>query len=80
MERKSAPPLAIASYDAIRRQFEVEGISIREWAEARGYKPRTVYAVIQGKLQCRYGTSHKIAVDLGIKPDPDKKRLTRERP
>jgi gp16 family phage-associated protein len=48
-------------------RFIAEGVSIRRWALDRGYNPRTVYAVLQGKLECRYGMSHRIAVDLGLK-------------
>ncbi len=63
----------------VRRQFEPEGISINAWAKMRGYKPRTVYAVLSGQLACRHGISHQIAVDLGIKTEPTIKRLTKSR-
>ena len=59
--------------EQVRRQFESEGISIKEWALKRGYCPRTVYAVIQGGLQCKRGVSHRIAVDLGLKSAPSDK-------
>ena len=65
----------MGSIEQVRRQFEAEGLSIKEWAERRGYAPRTVYAVLQGDLQCRRGISHRIAVDLGLKPQPVKKML-----
>ena len=61
--------------EQVRQQFEAEGLSIKEWAEKRGYSPRTVYAVLQGALRCRRGISHKIAVDLGLKPRPVKTTL-----
>lgn len=51
----------------VKREFEDAGISIREWAEANGYNPRTVYAVLGGALKCRRGISHDIAVALGLK-------------
>jgi len=60
----------MTSRDEIIQRFESEGISIKEWAEAKGYKPRLVYAVIQGTVQCKRGASHQIAVDLGMKPAP----------
>lgn len=54
--------------EQVRRRFEAEGVTIKEWAKAKGYNPRLVYAVLQGTVQCRRGTSHKIAIELGIKP------------
>ena len=59
----------------IKSLFEAEGISISEWATARGYNVRTVYAVIRGELKCRRGISHSIAVDLGIKPPAKEPRF-----
>jgi gp16 family phage-associated protein len=53
--------------DDVKREFEDAGISIREWAEANGYNPRTVYAVLGGALKCRHGISHDMAVALGLK-------------
>ncbi|MFB9951975.1 DNA-binding protein [Rhizobium puerariae] len=62
--------------EQVRLQFEAEGISMKEWAEARGYAPRLVYAVVQGKLACKRGVSHKIAVELGIKKAPETRLLS----
>ena len=59
----------------VKTQFEVEGVTIRQWAKANGFNPRTVYAVLQGNLQCKHGISHKIAIALGIKKQPKKSTL-----
>ncbi len=59
----------------IRGSFEAEGISIREWALARGFNPRTVYAVLRGECKATRGVSHRIAVALGVKKEPNIKRL-----
>jgi gp16 family phage-associated protein len=56
----------------IKAQFQKEGISVAEWARARGYKLRTVYAVINGRLKCQRGIGHQIAIDLGLKTEPKK--------
>lgn len=61
--------------EQVRQRFEAEGLTIKEWALAKGYKPRLVYAVLQGTVQCRHGMSHKIAVELGIKPQVKKSLL-----
>lgn len=47
--------------------MDARGISLAEWARQNGYKVRTVRAVVNGELKARRGTSHKIAVALGIK-------------
>lgn len=58
--------------DEVKAKFEAEGISIAEWARARGYKLRTVYGVLSGRRKCHRGIGHQIAVDLGIKAAPEK--------
>ena len=75
LEQKNDGRIVLQSVDDVRRRFVAEGISIRAWATMRGYNPRTVYAVLTGQLACRYGISHQIAVDLGLKADPDGKHL-----
>ncbi len=61
---------AVLSPDQVRARFEAEGLTIKEWAEARGYHHRTVYAVLKGELRCTRGKTHRIAVDLGLKAVP----------
>lgn len=53
--------------DKIKEEFINQGNTIQSWAIEHGYKPSTVYAVLNGKIKGYYGVSHKIAVDLGIK-------------
>ena len=60
----------MSTVEEVKARFESEGVSIREWALKRGYRPRTVYAVIYGELKCKRGISHTIAVDLGLKAKP----------
>lgn len=63
--------------EAIRAEFEAEGISVRQWARDNGYNPRTVYAVLYGTIKCTRGVSHDIAVALGIKAKPSSTLLRR---
>lgn len=60
----------VLTADEVRARFEAEGLTIKEWAEARGYHHRTVYAVLKGELRCTRGKTHRIAVDLGLKAVP----------
>ena len=54
----------------VKERFEANGEAISDWARRNGYNPRTVYAVLSGKLKAKRGKSHKIAVALGLKPAP----------
>ncbi len=54
----------------IKARFEAEGRSIAEWARDNGFSTRTVYAVIRGEMLAKRGVGHRIAVALGIKPNP----------
>lgn len=56
--------------EQVKAKFEAEGLSIAEWARARGYKLRTVYGVLSGRTKCQRGLGHQIAVDLGMKAAP----------
>lgn len=51
-----------------RIAFTQRGESMVAWAMARGYNPVMVGHVLAGRVQCRNGQAHKIAVDLGLKP------------
>lgn len=44
------------------------GTSIRDWSDRHGFSPRLVYLVLAGRRRCFRGTSHRIAVELGLKP------------
>ncbi len=50
------------------RNFLRPGITVKDWAHARGFRPYEVYRVLNGQLKARYGRAHEIAVALGMKP------------
>lgn len=54
----------------VKARFIAEGISIAEWARARGFNHRTVYRVMSGELKGTRGEAHRIAVALGLKVQP----------
>lgn len=58
----------IRSVAEVREELEENGISISEWARATGYSPALVSQVLSGRLKCRRGQAHRIAVELGLKP------------
>ena len=51
----------------VKEDFIRRGITIANWAKEHGYRPYTVYRVLDGKLKGHYGISHRIAVDLRLK-------------
>lgn len=53
----------------IKSDFAARGETFEHFAERKGYKVRTVYAVLNGQLKATRGVSHKIAIDLGLKDE-----------
>lgn len=53
--------------DEVKEQFEKQGKTFAQWAREKGFKYRTVTAVINGTNKGRYGEAHRVAVALGIK-------------
>jgi gp16 family phage-associated protein len=51
----------------VKRWFEANGLSVTDWATARGFKREQVYAVLNGRSTGRRGAAHRIAVELGLK-------------
>lgn len=51
----------------VEERLSHAGLSIRSWAAANGFSPSMVHAVIAGRVSCRFGKSHQIAVLLGLK-------------
>lgn len=57
----------IKSRDEVIDDFARKGISVRGWAKRHNVCHATVRGVLSGRLSCRIGESHKIAVMLGLK-------------
>lgn len=55
----------------VKRQLRLRGQTIASWADRNGFPRADVYAALSGRTRGHYGTSHDIAVALGIKPPPD---------
>ena len=54
----------------VKARFVPEGISIAEWARARGFNEKMVYRVLAGEVKGNRGRAHEIAVALGLKSEP----------
>lgn len=53
----------------VRAEFARKGISIAEWSRQHGANPQLVYEILAAnpRRSCKRGTSHRVAVLLGIK-------------
>ena len=56
--------------EATRRQLYDEGISVTDWARTHGFDVHLTYGVLSGRSRASRGESHRIAVALGLKPQP----------
>lgn len=54
--------------ESIKNNFFLRGESVAEWARARNFKTALVYSILNGRIKCKRGQAHQIAVELGLKP------------
>jgi gp16 family phage-associated protein len=52
---------------AAKHEIQAQGLTLKAWAEAQGFKYRTVSEVVRGVNKGHYGEGHRVAVALGIK-------------
>ena len=55
--------------DEFRKSLIDQGITLKEWAETRGYHPEYCSRVLCGLVKGARGKGHDIAVAMGIKAD-----------
>lgn len=59
--------------DMVKARLEADGITIKAWAEAHGFKPLAVVQVLNGYSRGKRGNSRKIAIALGLRePHPER--------
>lgn len=51
----------------VRDHFVANGVNVSEWARKNGFDVNLVHQVLAGRRACLRGSSHAIAVTLGIK-------------
>lgn len=59
------------SADNFRKSLIDQGISLKDWAESRGYHPEYCSRVLCGLVKGTRGKGHEIAVAMGLKIDPN---------
>ena len=55
---------------AAKNSFYARGEQISTWAQQHGFSKDLVYSVLAGRSKAHRGQAHKIAVALGLKPQP----------
>jgi len=58
--------------ETVKAGLRAQGRTIAEWAAEHGYPAIEVYKVLNGFYKCHRGQAHQIAVDLGLKADPER--------
>lgn len=59
--------MKLKTREDVLKELERVGMTPASWARKHGFPQPTVANVINGKSPCRSGTTHKIAVMLGMK-------------
>lgn len=64
-----------AQFDAFLSSLEAQGICISEWARSRGFKTRSVYAVLSRHHTGSRGIAREILLAMGLTPPPTHRTL-----
>lgn len=63
----STPTEGVLTPAEVKKGLHARGIAVSTWAQSKGFPRALVYAVLRGHRKCLRGTSHDIAVALGLK-------------
>lgn len=63
---KSSDASALSA-DEVKTRLKERGLTLKQWAEQRGYPYDTVSCVVRGINRATYGMGHRIAIELGLK-------------
>jgi gp16 family phage-associated protein len=58
----------VRTRDQVLHLFELQGVSVSDWARAHNFRRENVYSVLAGRTRGRRGEAHRISVALGLKP------------
>lgn len=57
--------------EQVKQDFFLRGETVNAWALKNKFNPTEVYRVLNGQNKATKGNGHRIAVALGMKPQPD---------
>lgn len=63
-------PIPREKIRAARSMLAYAELTIEDWAKANGFKPKAVYQVLSGNRMAIRGAALKIAIALGLRPQP----------
>jgi gp16 family phage-associated protein len=67
------PPLPYPQTpESVRRTFRAYGVCGSEWARSIGVPPQTLRDLLGGRALGNRGNAHRVAIALGLKPDPER--------
>ena len=64
--------------DEFRKSLIDQGITLKEWAESRGYHPEYCSRVLTGLVKGTRGKGHDIKVAMGLKADLSASKNSKE--
>jgi gp16 family phage-associated protein len=64
-------PRKVLTLQEVREGFVSRGETMTAWAAAHGFRRDLVYSMVNGRLRGRWGTAHRLAVELGLKLEPE---------
>lgn len=62
-----------AQANQIKHRLREQGLTLKSWAEANGFKYRDVSDVVRGVRRGYFGAGRDIAIKLGIDPDTEQR-------
>lgn len=51
----------------VKTRLKERGLTLKQWAEKKGYPYDTVSCVVRGVNRATFGMGHRIATELGLK-------------
>lgn len=57
--------------EKVKENFKARGETIKSWCEKRQYDPTYVSRILNGSVKANRGKAHQIAVELGLKEQPN---------
>lgn len=76
MATNTAAPTAAQTPNQFRKSLIDQGLTLKEWAEARDYNPEYCSRVLTGMVKGTRGKGHEIKVAMGLKVDLSARKET----
>lgn len=61
--------ITVDQLQTVKNEFALRGESVADWARTRRFNAAMVYSILNGRIKCKRGEAHRIAIELGLKPN-----------